>query len=363
MFLSNIHVNMSGSDINTIYYEYFTKVIESYNKAFPIENSTKKSKNSCPWMTPRLKECIKKKAKLYREYLKGHISKREFSFITRHNLLTPSQFGFRKGYSTTNAIVKLLTHVVEAYHQKAYCACFFLDLRKAFDTINHKILLLKLEHYGFRGQCYKFLKSYYHNRRQLVHLNGYKSATMPVVNGVPQGSILGPLCFSLYINDLPLAVVETTALFADDAAFVLTARTLEELLTKIRNLFSDIAGYLDVNRLVPNATKSKLMMFTSRPTPNLPVVLFAGNEIEWVTEFKYLGLTITNNLCFSSHINKVALNLSRITGSFISLHSFFAHSHFDKIVLCFSLSSYPKSYCCMGGCPSILAKKFDSKNK
>ena len=105
------------------------------------------------------------------------------SFIMRHNLLTPSQFGFRKGCSTTNAIVKLLTHVVEAYHQKAYCVCFFLDLRKAFDTINHKI---KLEHYGFRGQCYKFLKLYYQNRKQLVHLNGYKSATMPVVNGVPQ---------------------------------------------------------------------------------------------------------------------------------------------------------------------------------
>ena len=133
-------------------------------------------------------------------------------------------------------------------------------------------------------------------------------------------SVLCALAFILMT--CPLAVGETTVLFADDAAFVLTARTLEDLLVKIRNLFSDIAGYLDVNRLVPNDTKSKLMIFTSQPTPNLPVVLFAGREIEWVTEFKYLGLTITNNLNFSSHINRVALNLSRITGSFINLRSF-----------------------------------------
>ena len=244
------------------------------------------------------------------------------SFIVRHNLLTASQFGFRKGCSTMNAVIKLLTHVVEAYHQKVYCACFFLDLRKAFDTIDHKILLLKLEHYGFRGQCYRFLKSYYENRKQFVHIDGQRSATMPVVCGVPQGSILGPLCFSLFINDLPLAVEEITVLFADDAAFVLTANTMEGLLLKIRNLFTDIAGYLRINRLVANATKSKLMMFSSRTTSNLPVVSFEGREIEWVKEFKYLGLTITNNLNFSRHINKVALNLSRITGSFINLRSF-----------------------------------------
>ena len=244
------------------------------------------------------------------------------SFIKRHNLLTPSQFGFREGCSTTNAIIKLLTHVVEAFHKKLYSACFFLDLRKAFDTINHNILLLKMEHYGFRGQCYRFLKSYYQNRKQFVQLNGHTSSTMPVVNGVPQGSILGPLCFSLFINDLPLAVEEITILFADDAAFVVTAESFEGLMVKIRNLFSDIAGYLNINKLVPNASKSKLMMFTSRPTSNLPVLLFDGKEIEWISEFKYLGLTLTSNLNFSNHINKVALNLSRITGSIIGLRSF-----------------------------------------
>ena len=144
---------------------------------------------------------------------------------------------------------------------------------------------------------------------------------MTVKTGVPQGSILGPLCFSLFINDLPLAVEEITVLFADDAAFVVSAETLEGLLNKLRNLFSDIAQYLLMNRLVPNAAKSKLMMFTSCPTTNLPVMLFDGKEIEWVSEFKYLGLTITRTLNFSKHISNVALNISRITGSFINLRS------------------------------------------
>ena len=241
------------------------------------------------------------------------------NFITSHNLLSPSQFGFRKGCTTTHAIIKLLSHVVKAYHQKFYSACFFLDLRKAFDTINHKILLQKLEHYGFRGHCYRFLRSYYQNREQYVHLNGCNSITLPITNGVPQGSVLGPLCFSLFINDMPLAVEEITILFADDAAFVITSPTLEGLYARIRNLFSDLAGYLAINRLVPNASKSKLMMFTSRPTSNLPVILFGGKEIEWVSEFKYLGLSITKNLSFSRHINNVALNVSRITGSIINL--------------------------------------------
>ena len=156
------------------------------------------------------------------------------SFICRNNILTPCQFGFRKGRNTSLAVVKLVSQVVQAYHQKIYSACFFLDLRKAFDTVNHELLIKKLEHYGFRGQCSEYMRSYYSTRKQYVRIGGNDSSFRSVLSGVPQGSIIGPLCFSLYINDMPLAVDEEVILFADDAAFVIVSHSLAGLYKKIK---------------------------------------------------------------------------------------------------------------------------------
>ena len=122
-----------------------------------------------------------------------------------------------------------MSSILQAYRSKIYCVCFFLDLRKAFDTIDHSILMEKLVHYGFRGSSNAYLKSYCQNRPHYVS------------NGVPQGSILGPLCFTLSINDLPLAVDADTVLFADDAAFVVKSTSLADLYLKINKLFTDIA--------------------------------------------------------------------------------------------------------------------------
>ena len=243
------------------------------------------------------------------------------SFLTQFNILSTCQFGFRRGRSTTQAITKLLTYILPAYHNKIYSACFFLDLRKAFDLIDHGILMQKLEHYGFRGNCCAYLKSYYCNRKQYVYINGHESDMRTVSTGVPQGSILGPICFSLFINDLPLAVEADTVLFADDAAFILRSSSLTDLYEKINKLFSDLTIYLNNNRLIANSAKSKLMMFSSRPAQNLPDIVFAGSVIEWVEDFKYLGLTITNKLSYAKHINKVSLNISRITGTFTNLRA------------------------------------------
>ena len=149
-----------------------------------------------------------------------------------------------------------------------------MALRKAFDTVSHELLLLKLFHYGLRGQCQNYLRSYFDNRKQYVYSGGIGSESGSVVCGVSQGSILGPICFSLFINDLPLAVKVDVVLFADDAAFVITCDTFHGLIDKIKELFSDLSNYLNMNQLVPNSSKSKLMFLKSRPLPNLPDISF-----------------------------------------------------------------------------------------
>ena len=131
---------------------------------------------------------------------------RMVSFIDRCNLLSESQYGFRKGKSTTQAALKLTSTIVNAYHVKEYAACFFLDLRKAFDIVDHNILLSKMDHMGFRGHSIQYFRSYLTGRRQYTQVGDYKSKECPINKGVPQGSVLGPVLFCLYINDIVQAV-------------------------------------------------------------------------------------------------------------------------------------------------------------
>ena len=256
---------------------------------------------------------------------------RMMSFIDLHSIFNPAQYGFRPQRSTTQAVTKLLSYVTSAYHKRNYCVCFFLDLRKAFDTINHSILFKKLFHYGFRGTTHEYLKSYFTNRKQYVCIDDSRSDLENIICGVPQGSILGPLCFNLYINDLPKAVSEDCVMFADDAAFIISSSNLTDLYRRISKLLEDLANYLNYNCLVPNASKSKLMFFSSRKVAELPDFNFSGGTIEWVSEFKYLGLILTNKLSFGKHIAKVALNVSRITGMVASVRDILPRSVLLKL--------------------------------
>ena len=174
---------------------------------------------------------------------------------------------------------------------------------------------------GFRGTTNRYMASYLSNRKQCIQVGNFKSCLLNITKGVPQGSILGPFLFCLYVNDIFQVIGGDIILFADDAAFFISAPSLQLLYARIRKLFVDLSNYLQSNKLIPNLIKSKLMYFSSRPCPatGLEVILFRGTEIEWVEEYRYLGLTITNKMSFALHIDSMSNKISQYIGVFYYL--------------------------------------------
>ena len=150
------------------------------------------------------------------------------SFISKYKIIEDTQFGFRKGCSTTLAIFTLLNDFFDSFRHKTYTIAIFLDLSKAFDVIDRDILLKKLDLYGFRGIVGKFLASYLSNRNQYVTCDGHESDIKENIFGIPQGSILGPLFFNLFINDFSSIPIAKKIFFADDSVFYVSADFVDE---------------------------------------------------------------------------------------------------------------------------------------
>ena len=234
------------------------------------------------------------------------VHKRLYSFLQKHDILYASQYGFRSSYSTIDAITEFVSEVLYSLDKKENCLSVYLDLSKAFDTINHSILLSKLNHYGIRGKALEWFKSYLEHRRQYVTVNGVRS-TDPTINyGVPQGSVLGPLLFIIYINDLSESLTYCKPIiFADDTTLFHKGinNNMFEHMNHDLKLLSD---WFRANQLSINTSKTKYMFFSKQRLTNSTSSMYLAIDddiLEQVQYTKFLGVYIDVKLFGDKHID------------------------------------------------------------
>lgn len=216
----------------------------------------------------------------------------------------------------------------------------FIDLSKAFDHLNHNILIAKLDMYGVRGTMLSLIKSYLLNRKQCVSHNSFLSSTEDIKSGVPQGSILGPLLFIIYMNDVFNINTEVQSIaYADDITLFFTGTDPDKLIVSANNFLSSLKIWADLNCLKINANKTKALLFRprnkiARVSTNL---CLGGNNIEFVQEIKALGVFFSEHLTWDQHINHVGMKLNKLNG-LMNKHRHILPQNTKKnfyIILCF----------------------------
>ena len=260
----------------------------------------------------------------YSKIIEKLIYSRINNFITKYDIISPSQFGFRKGKSTEHALIEVLEFLYAAIDDRQYSIGIFIDYRKAFDTVPHSILLRKLERYGIRGVALDLFHSYLCNRKQVVRINNTYSNEVTINVGVPQGSILGPILFILYINDLcNLSTDSKFVLFADDTTILFRNNSLESLYEVCNREMLKFMTWTIANQLTLNVDKTFYMLFSNKPIANnLPCIYYGNSPLVREHECKFLGIRLDDKLRFDKHIKQVSSKASKLIGIIYRIRDF-----------------------------------------
>jgi len=274
------------------------------------------------------------------------ISNRIIAYANKCKILCVQQYGFLRGKSTADALISLSEYVYGSLNEKKHTTGIFVDLKKAFDTVNHEILLCKLEYYGIRGLALRLLTSYLQGRRQAVRIGSTISNYKALEIGIPQGSNLGPLLFLFYINDLPnVCDIFAYTLFADDTTLLASDHCYERLITRVNEGVKDVVEWTHVNRLTINVSKTVALLFSNRPNDidlNNSLVV-DGEVLPFDCKVKYLGVMVDSRLKFDEHMNHVCNKLSRSVGILYKLRLFAPES---VLISCYYSLIYPYlDYC------------------
>jgi len=241
------------------------------------------------------------------------IHKRLYGYMVRNNILYNSQYGFRKKHSTINGVTELTTDILNGLESKLSTLSLFLDLSKAFDTIDHGILLDKLQHYGIRGIALEWFRNYLTDRCQYVSYKGCDSKVCEIKCGVPQGSVLGPLLFIIYTNDLPNCLEYCKCLlFADDTTIFIRGHDISLLYQNLNKDLSKLVDWFWANKLSLNLSKTNYMLFKSKSPisdtcANLDsmCIKFGNTEIEKKSHVKFLGIILDEQLNWNDHCSMI----------------------------------------------------------
>ena len=252
------------------------------------------------------------------------------TFLENNNILCPEQFGFRKLHSTIHPLTLFINQISECLNKKEHAIAIFCDLKKAFDTVDFEILLKKLHNIGVRGTELLWFQDYLCNRKQFVSINGVNSHLRKILFGVPQGSILGPLLFLIYINDLSKCTTLYKSLFADDTKLVASGPELVPLINYVNTEFQKIIYFFRSHKLSIHPAKTKFILFSnSNPPKQIKIEIFINNNnfnsdnpnlkfpIEQVSvssdvpAIKFLGVYIDPQLNFKFHISQLNSKISK----------------------------------------------------
>ena len=272
--------------------------------------------------------------------------KRIYNFLESHNIISDTQFGFRQNHSTEHALIHFVDFVTKALEDDQHSVGVYLDTKKAFDSVNHSLLLKKLIKYGIRGKCAELIEDYLKGRTQKVKIGNSLSTPKDITCGIPQGSVLGPLLFIVYINDLNSISQNLKIItFADDTNIFLSDSKYENLELKMNTELQLVKTWFECNKLKLNIDKTCFQVFTKQKLTELPALNLDDIAIKHSSTVKFLGLYVDSHLTFKAHIKKLCTKLCQIAGIIRSAGRYLGKNH--KLLLYNCLVLPHISYCCL----------------